>query len=213
MCHARQVTGKLLAFSAFSLLLAITPGPDFALVTRNALAFGRRGALLTCAGLTAGVAVWVVASAVGIAVVLERSTALYTIVRVAGAAYLAYLGVRTLWASRRRPEPLEVDPQRMTSHARIWSQGMLSASLNPKLGVFFVSVLPQFIDAHASPLAQSLLLGAIFLVIGIAWMLVYGLSVSRLRDALLSTRVRQWLSRITGVALLGFGAKLLADAG
>lgn len=213
MCHARQVTGKLLAFSAFSLLLAITPGPDFALVTRNALAFGRRGALLTCAGLTAGVAVWVVASAVGLAVVLERSTALYTIVRVAGAAYLAYLGVRTLWASRRRPEPLEVDPQRMTSHARIWSQGMLSASLNPKLGVFFVSVLPQFIDAHASPLPQSLLLGAIFLVIGIAWMLVYGLSVSRLRDALLSTRVRQWLSRITGVALLGFGAKLLADAG
>jgi threonine/homoserine/homoserine lactone efflux protein len=207
------VTGRLLAFSAFSLLLAITPGPDFALVTRNALAFGRRGALLTCAGLTAGVAVWVVSSAVGLAVVLERSTVLYTIVRVAGAAYLTYLGVRTLWSSRRPPAPLHVEPQRLTSHSRIWSQGMLSASLNPKLGAFFVSVLPQFIDPHASPLAQSLILGAIFLVIGIAWMTLYGLSVSRLRDALMSTRVRQWLSRITGVALLGFGAKLLADAG
>lgn len=206
------MTGRLLAFSAFSLLLAITPGPDFALVTRNALAFGSRGALLTCAGLTTGVAMWVVASAVGLAVVLERSSVLYTLVRAAGAAYLAYLGVRTLWASRRRPAPLDVEPQRLTSHTRIWSQGMLSASLNPKLGVFFVSVLPQFIDQQASPLAQSLLLGAIFLVIGIAWMVVYGLSVSRLRDALMSARVRQWLSRLTGVALLAFGAKLLADS-
>jgi len=89
---------------------------------------------------------------------------------------------------------------------------MLSASLNPKLGVFFVSVLPQFVDPHAA-LAQSLLFGAIFLVIGIAWMTVYGLSVSRLRDALMSPRVRQWLARATGVALLGFGAKLLADVG
>jgi threonine/homoserine/homoserine lactone efflux protein len=206
------VTGKLLAFSAFSLLLAITPGPDFALVTRNALAFGRRGALFTCAGLTAGVAMWVVASAVGLAVVLERSTLIYTIVRVAGAAYLAYLGVTTLLASRRRPAPLDVAAVRPASRSRIWSQGMLSSSLNPKLGVFFVSVLPQFIDPHAA-LAESLLFGGIFLVIGIAWMTLYGLSVSRLREKLLSPRVRQWLARATGVALLGFGAKLLADAG
>ena len=206
------MTGRLLAFSAFSLLLAITPGPDFALVTRNALAFGRRGALFTCAGLTAGVGVWVVASAVGLAVVLERSTLIYTIVRVAGAAYLAYLGVTTLLASRHRPAPLAITASRPAKSSRIWSQGMLSASLNPKLGVFFVSVLPQFIDPHDA-LAQSLLFGAIFLVIGIAWMTVYGLSVSRLREKLLSPRVRQWLARATGVALLGFGAKLLADVG
>lgn len=212
MCDARAVSGRLLAFSAFSLLLAITPGPDFALVTRNALAFGRRGALLTCAGLTAGVAVWVIASAIGLAVVLERSAVLYTIVRIAGAAYLAYLGVRTLWESRRPPAPLVIDQPQPRRSSRIWSQGMLSASLNPKLGAFFVSVLPQFVDPHTSPLAQSLMLGAIFLVIGIAWMTAYGLSVSRLRDALLSPRVRQWLARATGVALLGFGAKLLADA-
>lgn len=206
------MTGRLLAFLAFSLLVAVTPGPDFALVTRNALAFGRRGAVLTCAGLTAGVSLWVVASAVGLAVVLERSTLIYTIVRVAGAAYLAYLGVTTLLASRRRPAPLDIAAIRPASRSRIWTQGMLSSSLNPKLGVFFVSVLPQFIDPRAA-LAQSLLFGAIFLVIGIAWMTVYGLSVSRLRETLLSPRVRQWLARATGVALLGFGAKLLADAG
>lgn len=206
------MTGRLIAFAGFSLLLAITPGPDFALVTRNALAFGRRGALLTAAGLTAGVAVWVVASAVGLAVVLERSTAAYTIVRLAGAAYLAYLGIRTLWASLHAPPPLDVRGVGPASASRIWSQGALSASLNPKLGVFFVSVLPQFVDPHGPALAESLVLGAIFLVIGIAWMTLYGLSVSRLRDALMSARVRQWLARVTGVALLGFSAKLIADA-
>jgi threonine/homoserine/homoserine lactone efflux protein len=204
--------GRLLAFAGFSLLLAVTPGPDFALVTRNALAFGRRGALLTAAGLTAGVSVWIVASAIGLSVVLERSTTLYTIVRLAGAAYLAYLGVRTLWASRHAPPPLDVAPARPVRSSRIWSQGMLSASLNPKLGAFFVSVLPQFVDPHANPLAQSFVFGAIFLVIGIAWMTAYGLSVSRLRDTLMSSRVRQWLARVTGLALLGFSAKLLADA-
>lgn len=204
--------GRLIAFAGFSLLLAVTPGPDFALVTRNALAFGRRGALLTAAGLTAGVALWVLASAVGLAVVLERSSALYTVVRLAGAAYLAYLGVRTLWASRHAPPPLDVTSARPASSPRIWSQGMLSASLNPKLGVFFVSVLPQFVDPHGPVLAESLVLGIIFLVIGIAWMTAYGLSVSHLRDTLLSARVRQWLARATGVALLGFSAKLIADA-
>ena len=203
---------RLLAFAGFSLLLAILPGPDFALVTRNALAFGRRGALLTCAGLTFGVAVWVIASAVGVAVVLERSATLYTVVRIAGAAYLAYLGIRTLWDSRRAPAPLVVDRPQPRRASRIWSQGVLSASLNPKLGAFFVSVLPQFIDQHAGALAQSLLLGTIFLAIGIAWMTAYGLSVSRLRDTLMSPRVRQWLARATGIALLGFGAKILADA-
>jgi threonine/homoserine/homoserine lactone efflux protein len=207
------MTGRLLAFAGFSLLLALTPGPDFALVTRNALAFGRRGVVLTTAGLTGGIAIWVAASAVGVAVLLERSAALYTAVRLAGAAYLAYLGIRTLWASRRHPPPLSSEtPPASRRASTIWRQGLLSAALNPKLGVFFVSVLPQFVDTHSAALPQSLLLGAIFIVIGIAWMGFYGMSVTRLRDVLMSVRVRRWLERATGVALLAFSAKLVLDA-
>lgn len=207
------MTGRLLAFAGFSLLLAVTPGPDFALVTRNALAFGRRGVLWTTAGLVGGVAVWVVASAVGIAVLLERSAPLYTAVRLAGAAYLGYLGIRTLWASRRQPPPLSAKtppPSRRAS--TIWRQGLFSASLNPKLGAFFVSVLPQFIDTGQAALPQSLLLGGIFVVIGTTWMTLYGLSVTRLRDVLTSMRVRRRLERATGVALLAFCAKLALDS-
>ncbi len=206
------MTGRLLAFAGFSLLLALTPGPDFALVTRNALAFGRRGVLLTSAGLGGGVALWVAASAIGVVVLLERSAALFTAVRLAGAAYLAYLGARTLWASRREPPLLAMGPPQPRPASSIWRQGLLSASLNPKLGAFFVSVLPQFIDTRSAAIPQSLLLGAIFLVIGIAWMTVYGFSVTRLRDLLMSSRVRRGLERVTGVALLGFSAKLALDA-
>ena len=203
---------NLLAFAGFSLLLAITPGPDFALVTRNALEHGRRGVLLTTAGLTAGLGVWIVVSAVGVAVLLERSAVAYTVVRIAGAVYLAYLGVRTLLATRRPPPPLDDGRGAPARWERIWVQGMLSATLNPKLGVFFVSVLPQFVDQHSPVLPQSLLLGAVFMVIGIAWMTAYGLSVTRLRDVLMSSRVRRWLARATGAALLGFSAKLVIDA-
>jgi len=205
------MTGRLLAFAGFSLLLALTPGPDFALVTRNALAFGRRGVLLTTAGLAGGLLIWVAASAVGIAVLLETSAGLYTALRIAGAAYLAYLGMRTLWASRHEPQPITSPPQPRRASS-IWGQGLLSASLNPKLGVFFVSVLPQFIDTSRPALPQSLLLGAIFIVIGISWMNAYGFSVSRLRDVVTSPRVRRWMERFTGIALLGFGAKLVLDA-
>jgi threonine/homoserine/homoserine lactone efflux protein len=87
----------------------------------------------------------------------------------------------------------------------------LIAALNPNHGVFFVSILPQFIDPGPAALPQSLLLGAIFIVIGAAWMVAYGLSLTRLRDLLMSARVRRWLERVTGAALLGFGAKLVID--
>jgi len=207
------MTGRLLAFAGFSLLLALVPGPDFALVTRNALAFGRRGVLLTTAGLTGGLALWVAASAVGVAVVLERSAGVYTTLRLAGAVYLGYLGARTLWASRRDAAPLGLDgPQPRRRPSTIWRQGLLSAALNPKLGVFFVSVFPQFIDTSRPALPQSLLLGGIFIVIGIAWMNAYGMSVTKLRDVLMSTRVRRWLERATGVALLAFSATLVVDS-
>jgi len=207
------MTGRWLAFAGFSLLLSLTPGPDFALVTRNALAFGRRGVVLTTAGLTGGLLLWVLASAVGVAVLLETSAALYTALRLAGAAYLTYLGARTLWASRRDPPPIDAGtPSRRRPAVAIWRQGLLSASLNPKLGVFFVSVLPQFIDPSRPALGQSLLLGAIFIVIGTTWMNAYGLSVSRLRAVVTSPHVRRWMERATGVALLGFGAKLVFDA-
>ncbi|TMC47247.1 MAG: LysE family translocator [Chloroflexi bacterium] len=203
---------RLLAFLGVSLLLALTPGPDFALVTRNALAHGRRGVLLTSAGLTTALVVWVTVTALGAAAVLQTSAAVYSVLKLAGAAYLIYLGARTLWESRR-DHGLRLDgvrPARPRALA-IWRQGFLSALLNPKLGVFFVTFLPQFVNPGQPVLPRVLLLGGIFTVIGIAWMTLYGLSVSRLRAVVTAPRVRRWMERTTGTVLVGFGARLALD--
>ena len=202
---------ELLAFVGISLLLSVTPGPDMAVVTKNALAHGRRGVLLTTTGIALALSIWITATAVGLSAVLRTSGEALFVLKLVGAAYLGYLGVRTLIESRRRPAELVTSaPAPAPGHA-IFRQGFLSAISNPKLGVFFVTFLPQFVAPGQALLPRLFLLGVIFAVIGWTWLNVYGLFVTRIRDVITTPRVRQWMERITGVVLLGFGARLAAD--
>jgi threonine/homoserine/homoserine lactone efflux protein len=202
---------QLLAFVGVSLLLAVTPGPDMAVVTKNALAHGRRGVLLTTTGIGLALVIWATATAVGLSAVLRASGDLLFVLKIAGAAYLAYLGVRTLVDSRKRPaDLLAASPPPAPAHA-IFRQGFLSAISNPKLGVFFVTFLPQFVGPGQSLLSRLLELGFVFAVIGWTWMNVYGLLITRIRDIITAPRVRQWMQRVTGVVLLGFGARLALE--
>lgn len=201
----------LLAFAGVSLLLAVTPGPDMAVVTRNALAHGRRGVLYTTTGIMTALAIWVTATAFGVSALLRSSAELLFVLKLVGAAYLAYLGIRTLIESRRRPADLMANaPPPAPSHA-IYRQGFLSALTNPKLGVFFVTFLPQFVMPGQEVLPRLLELGLIFAGIGWVWMNVYGLLVTRIRQFITAPRVRQWMERVTGVVLLGFGARLAIE--
>jgi threonine/homoserine/homoserine lactone efflux protein len=201
----------LLAFIGVSLLLAVTPGPDMAVVTKNALAHGRRGVVLTTTGIALALGIWTGATAVGLAALLRTSGDALFVLKLVGAAYLAYLGVRTLLDSRRRPgDLLAAAPQPAPAHA-IFRQGFLSAISNPKLGVFFVTFLPQFVVPGQPVLPRLLLLGMTFAVIGWTWMNVYGLFVTRMREVITAPRVRQWMERVTGVVLLGFGARLAVE--
>lgn len=201
----------LIAFAGVSLLLAVTPGPDMAVVTKNALAHGRRGVLLTTSGIGLALIVWVTATAVGLSAVLRASSDLLFVLKLAGAAYLAYLGIRTLIESRHRPgDLLAGTPPAAPSHA-VFRQGFLSAISNPKLGVFFVTFLPQFVLPGQAVLPRLLELGVIFAVIGYAWMNAYGLFVTRIRDVITAPPVRQWMQRVTGAVLLGFGARLALE--
>ncbi|MDQ2942873.1 MAG: LysE family translocator [Candidatus Dormibacteraeota bacterium] len=202
---------ELLAFVGISLLLSITPGPDMAVVTKNALAHGRRGVLLTTTGIALALSIWVTATAVGLSALLRTSGEALFVLKLVGAAYLGYLGVRTLIESRRRPADLLASaPGPAPGHA-IFRQGFLSAISNPKLGVFFVTFLPQFVAPGQALLPRLFLLGAIFAVIGCTWLSFYGLFVTRIRDVITTPRVRQWMERVTGVVLLGFGARLAVD--
>ncbi len=206
-----MIDTAFLAFVGVSILLAITPGPDMAVVTKNALAHGRRGVFLTTAGIALALLVWVTATAVGLAAVLRASADLLFALKLVGAAYRAYLGIRTLIESRHRPaDLLATAPPAAAAHT-VFRQGFLSAITNPKLGVFFVTFLPQFVLPGQPVLPRLLELGIVFAVIGFAWMNVYGLSVTRLRSVITAPRVRQWMERATGVVLLGFGARLALE--
>ena len=206
-----MIDTSLVAFAGVSLLLAVTPGPDMAVVTKNALAHGRRGVVLTTSGIALALVVWVSATAVGLSALLRTSGDLLVALKIVGACYLAYLGVRTLLESRSRPGDLLAGAPPAAPARAVFRQGFLSAISNPKLGVFFVTFLPQFVLPGQAALPRLLELGVVFAMIGWIWMNVYGLSVTRLREFITAPRVRQWMQRITGVVLLGFGARLAVE--
>ena len=200
----------LLAFVAISALLAVTPGVDMALVAKNGLLRGRRDAVLTAIGVCLGLLGWTAATAVGVSALLRTSAVAFTILKLAGAAYLLYLGVQALWASRRADlptAPLETG-RRGRSPVR---QGLLTNLLNPKIAIFFTSFIPQFVDPGEPVLVPSLVLGALFTLIGLAWLLAYALVVSAAGNALRRPRVKRVLDRLTGCVLIGFGVRLATE--
>jgi threonine/homoserine/homoserine lactone efflux protein len=205
------VDTQLVVFAGVSLLLAVTPGPDMAVVTRNALAHGQRGVLLTTTGIAIALSVWVTATAFGLAAVLRTSSELLFALKIVGATYLAYLGVKTLIELRHRPgDPPATEAPPAPAHS-IFRQGFISAISNPKLGVFFVTFLPQFVSPGQALLPRLLELGLLFALIGWTWMNLYGFLVARVRDLIITPRVRQWMAGVTGVVLLGFGGRLALE--
>src|SRR6266566_7845068 len=206
-----MIDTQLIAFAGVSILLSVTPGPDMAVVTKNALAHGRRGVLLTTSGIALALITWVTATAVGLSALLRTSGDVLFALKLVGACYLGYLGIRALLESRHLAGDLLADaPPAAPAHA-VFRQGFLSAISNPKLGVFFVTFLPQFVSPGQALLPRLLELGLTFAIIGWSWMIVYGLLISRIRDFITAPRVRQWMQRVTGVVLLGFGARLAVD--
>ncbi len=195
-----------MAWVALSALLIATPGPDTALIIRNALAAGPRASTMSALGVAVGTLVWVTASAVGVGVLLERSSTAFTILKLAGAAYLCYLGLRSL-LSPRDQNVTPVAGRLKLGDRGAWSQGLLSNLLNPKTGAFFVTVMPQFTNP-GDPLTRLLLMVAVFEVMLLAWLIAYGHVVSRLGRSGLGTRVRQVMTKLTGLVLIGLGARL-----
>ena len=202
-----MIPGSFLAGVAVLALLTVSPGADMALVAKITLQRGRRAAFVATAGICSGLLVHAAASALGLAVVLAASADAFTIVKLAGAAYLAYLGLRSLRASFREDGSVAAPPRRA---ATPYLQGLLSNVLNPKVAVFYLTFLPQFIDPAANVLAQSLVFAAIHAVLGILWLTLYAYVLARIA-ALFARGVRPWLERVTGVVLLSLGLRLALE--
>lgn len=206
-----------LVFVGISAIVILLPGPDTVVVTKNLLLHGRRPALATSLGVGGGLAVWTVAAAVGIASLLKASAVAFTVLKFGGAAYLIYLGVQ---AFRTAGHPISGTPAGDGAAPLTRSslggfggfrQGMLSDLANPKIGIFFTSLLPQFVNAHHPVLLPSLILGAVFVAMTITWLALYCVLAARLIDTIARPRVRAAMDRITGTVLIALGLRLAAE--
>src|ERR1700691_5010841 len=157
---------NLAGFVAISALVIIAPGPDTAVVVRNALRAGTRGAIATSLGVVAGLGVWTVTASIGLAALLRASEPAFVALKVAGAVYLAYLGARSLWEAVRRSPPAADGggrSARALQRGRVsLRQGLVSDLGNPKIAVFFTSFLPQFVRGHDASFVPLMTLGLIF---------------------------------------------------
>jgi RhtB (resistance to homoserine/threonine) family protein len=205
------VDSRLIAFIGVAALLTIAPGPDMALVLRNALRGGRPTVVPTAAGIATGCIVWGAASSLGVAALLAASAQLYQALKLVGAAYLIFLGLLALRAAIRS-DPSEAGTDGSTrSRAGAYRQGLLTNLLNPKVGVFYATFLPQFIAPGQPVFATSVALACIHAGMGLVWLTVYGYGASRLADVMNRGRIRRGIEAATGTVLVAFGLKLAAD--
>ncbi len=204
----------LALFVGVAALIILVPGPDTALVTKNAVLHGRRAALGTAVGVTTGLALWTLASAVGIASLLRSSEVAITAVKLVGAVYLVWLGVQALLMARRRhaPDASGTGAARgRLSAAGAARQGVLSNLSNPKIAALFTSLLPQFVTPGRSVLAPSLALGGLFAAMTLVWLVVYALAASKASSVLERPRVAAAVDRLTGVVLIALGLRLATE--
>ena len=203
----------LLVFIPFAAIVIVVPGPDTAVVTKNVLVHGRRAALGTSLGVSAGLSVWTIAAAVGVASVLRASAVAFTVLKLIGALYLVWLGIQALRAARHAgsDEPrLALDRPAMSA-AGGFRQGLLSDLANPKIGIFFTSLLPQFVAPGHSVLLPFLALGAVFALMTLLWLFAYCLLAARAATTLQRPRVKAAMDRVTGVVLIALGLRVAIE--
>jgi threonine/homoserine/homoserine lactone efflux protein len=189
--------------------VTVIPGADMALVTRQVLVGGPALAQKTIFGNLTGVLVHGVALAAGLSALLVASATAYTVVKLAGAAYLVYLGVQALLASRH--PAADPPPAAIVAPRRAFLQGLISTVLNPKPALFFLTFVPQFVNRDGAVLPQTLTLAAIHVIVGLVWLSAYARLVHRARGLLIAPRVKAWLERTTGAVLIAFGLRVAVE--
>ena len=202
-----SVDPRLYAFIGVAAILTILPGADMALVTRNVLAVGRRRTMLTIGGICAGCIIHATASALGLSAILATSATAFDVVKTIGAAYLVFLGVQSIREAGRVASPANVGSSRAAAFGP-FLQGFLTNVLNPKVAIFYLTFLPQFIGPGEPVFRRSLFLASLHIAMGFVWLTAYAWFVDQLGAVLTRPRVKAWLERVTGGLLIALGARL-----
>lgn len=204
------------AFLGISILVIVTPGPDTALTIRNTVIGGRPGGIFTALGVSAGQLVWALATSAGVVALLLASKPIFHAVKLGGAAYLIFLGARSLLAALRPPAPAssmaEGAPRRRLGPRAAFWQGLVNNLGNPKMAVFFASMLPQFAREGEGMLSVLVLLGLVFSTLTLAWLALYAAAIAAVGRALQRSGLRRTIEGLSGAVLMGLGARLAAES-
>jgi len=195
-------------FLGVSIVINLSPGPDMIYTAARSLSQGTKGGIFSALGVFCGCLFHITAATFGLSKIIEESVLLFSIIKYAGAAYLVYLGIKALFNKKQK---VEINNLPSLSNKKIFTQGMLTNILNPKVAIFFLSFLPQFIDPHSPYIKQQIaFLGLWFDLQGTLVLLLVAALVGAFRDLLQkNTRFWNWQEKITGLILLGLGVKML----
>jgi RhtB (resistance to homoserine/threonine) family protein len=210
-----MVDSQVIAFTLVAAALTIVPGADTMLVVRNVLRGGRRDGVVTTFGICSGLFVHATLSALGVSMVLMYSATAFHVIKLAGACYLAWLGLQSLRNAVRAPHPQgnleDFKPARPIRPRQCFLEGFLCNVLNPKVAVFYLAFLPQFIGPKDPVLVKSLLLAGIHYAEGILWLVALSIMLDHARRFLLKSAVRRWLDGLCGAVFVGLGVRLAAE--
>lgn len=205
---------SLLAFVGISVVVIVTPGPDTAVTIRSTLLGGRTAGIATALGVATGQGIWALAAAIGVVALLVASEPLFLAIKYAGAGYLVVLGVQALWSAWCPTADAATDPApaRRLRPRTAFRHGLVSDLGNPKMAVFFASLLPQFVPDGTDPFAALLALGLGFAAMTFAWLTVYAAVVARAGDVLRRPVVRRWTEAVTGGVLVALGLRIAVES-
>ncbi|MGM9944528.1 MAG: LysE family translocator [Lysinibacillus sp.] len=194
-------------------LLIILPGPDTAVATKNTLVVDRAGGLKTMLGSCCGLLIHTFAAVVGLSAIVVKSAYLFAVIKYIGAAYLCYLGVKTLWAMKNlHKQQLDdfEENNKYTKHS-CFKQGFLTNVTNPKVAVFFLTFLPQFVDSTSSTFIPFLMMGLIYTGLTFIWFIFYVYLLDKISTFMKKPTTKMVIEGLTGAVLIGFGIKLALE--
>lgn len=201
-------------FILMSILLVILPGPDTGLATNNTIIYGKIGGIRTVFGITTGLVIHTSAAVLGLSAIIVKSAFLFSVFKYVGALYLIYLGIMALWTIKNKRTSIDSDPALSNNkfqNASCFRQGFLTNLLNPKVAVFFLTFLPQFVVADKNVLIQFLMMGGIYIILTLIWFMLYVNFINYINVWMKKPSTQHFIQGISGVILVGFGIKLALE--
>ncbi len=195
----------VITYLVMTFFVVLSPGIDTALITKRTIANGKKEGLQMAFGITAGSIVHTLAATLGISMLILQSAVAFTLLKWVGALYLIYLGIRSFIK-----KPIEQPTEgKLFTQGHAFKEGLLSNILNPKVAIFFITFLPQFVTAKETAMIELLMMGSIYAIVSILWFVCYVFFLYYVRKWLLSPQVQGYMEKATGIVLVGFGIKLL----